>query len=260
MEIFERVDKDDLSWELYSGDHLQRYDYFKDFYKDKIILDAACGSGYGSEIMIKNGAKKVIGIDVDKNIIEKNKKKYHYSNLEFYELACENIRDLKVSFDLIVSFETIEHLKSPDEFIKQTYQVLNKDGLLIISSPNVKRFSAYLPEQTNEYHLHEFDFDELKQLLIKENFKIIQSYHQSESLEFLRYLELQHNLHQLKQMMYSSISFRIEKIIRKLFNKPLKPMSFFYPYCHKQTLNDFHIEEITESKEWYKTFILIAQK
>lgn len=261
MEIYERVDKEDLSWLLYSGDHIQRYIYFKDFYKEKNILDAACGSGYGCEIMIKNYAKRVVGIDINDAIIRKNIKTYQYPNLEFLNIPCENINQLESKFDIITSFETIEHLKEPKVFIQYAYDLLVDNGILIISTPNVKRFKESNQSNIqNHYHLHEFSLDELKDILMNCHFKIKTIYHQSESIEFLRYMEIQHNFHQFRQIVKSSIAFRIESIIRKILCKPYRPIPFFYPYCHKQTINDFVIEELNKPEDWYKTFIIIAQK
>jgi 2-polyprenyl-3-methyl-5-hydroxy-6-metoxy-1,4-benzoquinol methylase len=258
--FFERVNSDDISWFLYSGDHIQRYKYFEKFYKDKIVLDAACGSGYGSEMISKNGAKKAIGIDINEQIIKDNNRKYNFSNLSFKQLNCQNLTKLNETFDLVISFETIEHLEDPDTFVKEVYKVLNKNGIFICSTPNILRFKeSNLSKLNNEYHLHEFTFEELHNLLSK-YFKIIDTYAQTESLQFLRYLELKNDLFQFQQVVKSSIAMRIELFIRKILNKPFQPIPFYYPFCERQTEEDFVIEKIDKPEKWHKTFIFLVQK
>jgi 2-polyprenyl-3-methyl-5-hydroxy-6-metoxy-1,4-benzoquinol methylase len=258
--FFERVDPNDISWFLYSGDHLQRYKYFASFYKDKIVLDAACGSGFGCEIILKHSAKKVIGIDINEQIIDNNIKKYNNPNLSFKKLNCQNLSQLNETFDLVVSFETIEHLESPDIFVKEVYNILNKNGIFICSTPNLLRFKgSNLSKLNNEYHLHEFTFEELHYLLSK-YFKIIDTYAQTESLQFLRYLELKNDLFQFQQVVKSSIAMRIELFIRKILNKPFQPIPFYYPFCERQTEEDFVIEKIDKPEKWHKTFIFLVQK
>ena len=70
-ETVERVVPGTRSWELYGYEHLQRYLFVKEFIKDKNVLDAACGSGYGSYFMATEGnAKSVTGIDISETAIE----------------------------------------------------------------------------------------------------------------------------------------------------------------------------------------------
>ena len=51
-------------------EHITRYIFASQFIKDKIVLDIACGSGYGSDYLLKNGARKVIGVDISKETVE----------------------------------------------------------------------------------------------------------------------------------------------------------------------------------------------
>jgi O-antigen biosynthesis protein len=45
-------------------EHVYRYAFASDFVKGKYVLDIACGEGYGSAVLLKAGAEKVIGIDI----------------------------------------------------------------------------------------------------------------------------------------------------------------------------------------------------
>lgn len=126
--IVERVEPGTLSWELYRGDHLQRYHFFASLAKNKVVLDAACGAGYGSNILAESGAQKVYGIDIDKEMILKNKQRYPNPKITFISLPCEEIDKLPEKFDVIVSFETVEHLANPELFLKRPKKCSNPKG------------------------------------------------------------------------------------------------------------------------------------
>lgn len=121
--------------------HKDRYlfarDYLKNSGRDGIrILDAACGTGYGSDILKQAGAQ-IVGIDICPKTIEFAGKKYGSEKCRFMVsdvLTMGRLADF--SFDAAVSFETIEHIDNPLAFLSNLYRVLKKDGVLIISTPN----------------------------------------------------------------------------------------------------------------------------
>lgn len=257
-EIYERVVPGTLSWEMFGYDHIQRYQYFLNELKDKTILDAACGSGYGSFEMA-SVAKYVVGIDISDEAITFAKKNYQKNNLEFKLLSCERIDELSMKFDVVVSFETIEHLEHPEIFLEKIHQILHTGGLLILSFPNKHRHSGLEWGHKNPYHLSELYFEEYLKL-IEKWFTIEEKYHQSESVNFLRYLELKHLLHNLESKMMSSWSFRIEKFLRTIFNKPYQLPEFFHKKLEYYHEEDFCIEKIQQPENWHKTFILKCKK
>jgi len=94
--------------------HLQRYRFAQKYCENKTVLDAACGAGYGS-LMLNSVAKSVDGIDNDKETIEYAK--YHYPG-PTYKLYDLEHSFPNIEYDVIVSFETIEHLKNPFYFLR----------------------------------------------------------------------------------------------------------------------------------------------
>lgn len=74
----------------------------------------------------------------------------------------------------------------------------------------------------------------------------------------MRFLKIEHDINQLRAQMQSLIFYRVEVFLRKLINRPFKPLPFFYDKCHKQTEKDFTIEEIERGEDWHKTFILLG--
>lgn len=158
--------------ELGYAEHMARYFFADQFVKDKIVLDIACGTGYGSLHLLRSGAKKVIGVDISKEAIDYAKSKYQKRGIKFLQGNAENIPLESGASDVIVSIETIEHLKNPEKFLKEIKRVLKKDGLVIISTPNVLVYP-----KGNIFHKKEFAPKELKTLLLK-YFKNLKIYYQ----------------------------------------------------------------------------------
>jgi 2-polyprenyl-3-methyl-5-hydroxy-6-metoxy-1,4-benzoquinol methylase len=119
--------------------HLERYYYAEKFSDNKNILDAACGCGYGSYILAKK-AKKVLRADNSDEALQYADKHYKLPNIQSMKIDLEKeIQDIGL-FDLIVSFETIEHLSPPLHVtIKKFYNLLNQGGILIISHPEMEK-------------------------------------------------------------------------------------------------------------------------
>src|SRR3569832_184980 len=90
-------------------EHLHRYALAKEFVQGKKVLDIACGEGYGSNLLAE-AAEMVQGVDIDESIIAKAKNKYTAKNLRFAGGSVEKIPFDASSFDVVVSFETLEHI------------------------------------------------------------------------------------------------------------------------------------------------------
>lgn len=155
-------------------EHLARYFFASQFSKSKTVLDVACGTGYGCKIISVTGkATKVVGIDVSAESIKFSQKYYRKDNIDYLVDDAQTLSSQSNdSFDLIVSFETIEHLNYPEKFIKQTKRLLKNDGILIISTPNTNTYP-----KGNKYHINEQTPDEFR-LLLKKYYKYVENYYQ----------------------------------------------------------------------------------
>lgn len=163
-----------------SVEHLHRYNSVLPLIKGKVVLDIACGEGYGSALMAKT-AKSVIGVDISDECILHASSAYNttdYPNLLFQKGEAERIPAHDNSFDVVVSFETIEHISADSQkiFLAEVKRVLKKGGLFIISTPDQDNYSNRY-EHVNEFHLHELKRDEFKALL-SQNFAYAQFYEQ----------------------------------------------------------------------------------
>jgi len=144
-------------------EHYHRYAFAQRLIKDKIVLDAACGEGYGSNILAHK-AKHVTGIDIDINSITHAKNRYKKENLTFNKESCTKLSCKENFYDVIISFETLEHLGQQQEMLAEFDRVLKPNGLLIISTPDKKHYSD-ISGFENEFHVKELYKSEFQSLI-----------------------------------------------------------------------------------------------
>ena len=144
-------------------EHIHRYLQACEIAEGKTVLDIACGEGYGSALLASK-AKHVTGVDLSIEAIEHARTRYVKENLEFKVGNASEIPLPDAGFDLVVSFETIEHLAEQVEMIQEIKRVLRPDGILLISTPDKHNYSD-TTGYTNPYHVKEFYQHEFKQLL-----------------------------------------------------------------------------------------------
>jgi 2-polyprenyl-3-methyl-5-hydroxy-6-metoxy-1,4-benzoquinol methylase len=178
MEIIERIDPLLHKKDLMYPEHLGRYVFAAQFVRDKTVLDAACGNGYGSYYLADCGkAARVFGVDLAEEAIDYSRKHYQLQNIEFIQGDAENLTAIRDgSMDVVVSFETIEHLADYYAYLREIARVLKPGGILVISCPN-----DFIFNPDNPYHLHKFNLEEFQSLL-KNKFKHIQFFAQNNML------------------------------------------------------------------------------
>ncbi|HDS0949464.1 TPA: methyltransferase domain-containing protein [Stenotrophomonas maltophilia] len=140
-------------------EHLHRYHFASRFCQGKRVLDVACGEGYGSRIL-SNAASSVVGVDISADAVAHAQGKYASGSLEFVEASAASLPLPDDSFDVVVSFETIEHHDQHEEMLSEIRRVLRPGGLLVLSSPN-KQYYSIEPGYSNPYHVKELFREEL---------------------------------------------------------------------------------------------------
>jgi len=132
--------------------------------KKSFVLEVGCGEGYGTSMLSKK-AKKIIGIDVDKKIIEHASKKYGTEKCRFEVYDGKKIPYKNNVFDAVVSFQVIEHVKDDKNYVSEIWRVLRKNGIFLITTPN--RTHRLKPGQKpwNRFHIREYYPEELENLL-----------------------------------------------------------------------------------------------
>jgi ubiquinone/menaquinone biosynthesis C-methylase UbiE len=146
-------------------EHLNRYYFVVNQINltGKKVLDIASGEGYGSNILA-NYAEKVTGVDISSEAIAHAQKVYHRNNLEYIQGNATKIPLTDKSIDVVVSFETIEHLEEQERMMEEICRVIKTEGILIISSPD-KYYYSDVPNFKNEFHVKELYYEEFKNLI-----------------------------------------------------------------------------------------------
>jgi SAM-dependent methyltransferase len=147
-------------------EHWHRYAFARRFAAGKRVLDAACGEGYGTALLGAVAAS-VVGIDIDIATIDHARATYgEGKRTRFLAASCTGLPLPSASFDVVVSFETIEHLPAADQpdMLSEFARVLAPDGVLVISSPN-RRLYSDARDYVNPFHLQELYRDDLARLL-----------------------------------------------------------------------------------------------
>ncbi|MGH2898589.1 MAG: class I SAM-dependent methyltransferase, partial [Solirubrobacteraceae bacterium] len=140
----ERLIPEAFAGSLVLAEHLARYRFAARLARGRAVLDAACGEGYGSAMLAAAGAASVVGIDIDAETVAHARATHGIDAREgdVGRLPCED-----ASFDLVVSFETIEHVAEPERALDEFRRVLSPGGILVVSTPNG---DEYLED--NPYH------------------------------------------------------------------------------------------------------------
>lgn len=146
--------------------HTSRYDFASRFTAGRDVLDIACGMGYGSYMLAMSGAKSVVGVDISPEAVEFGSANYQAPGLRFAYADGDSGSFQPGSFDVVVSFETIEHTARPEVFLANLASYLRPGGILVMSTPNrdalMDGMTSFSP-----HHVREFDRPELDALLRK---------------------------------------------------------------------------------------------
>ena len=148
------------------NEHVARYAFAARLARGKRVLDAGCGTGYGSA-ELAGVAAQVVGVDVAAEAVDFARANYRLPNLSFEQGSCSALPHGDGCFDLVVAFEVIEHLPEWREFLRESRRVLAAGGQFVVSTPN-KRYYAESrgSEGANPFHVHEFEFAEFRNELV----------------------------------------------------------------------------------------------
>jgi SAM-dependent methyltransferase len=144
----ERIIPDELApQERTLTEHMERYELAAALLQpEDVVVDVACGVGYGAALLARQ-CRHVYGYDNAPEAIAHAVEHYGCNKIEFAVLNLDTAA--LAACDVIVSFETIEHLREPKPFLEKAKSAANR--LIILSTPIVPTRAF------NPFHLHDFD-------------------------------------------------------------------------------------------------------
>lgn len=216
-------------WYQVGLQHMQRYEFAMQFCRDRSVIDIACGCGYGAYCLARNCAKDVVGLDRSEEAITYARNNYRLPNLSFHQLDWSSSEPAMGPVDLVVSFETVEHLDNPQRFIHWIANSLKTNGKLLVSAPNALIYSRAPKPTINPYHVNEPDYLTLLSWL-SEDFIVAGEWEQSSvCAEYMPQTQLVTRSKVIKALLM------LENLVRKALAKPALDItastSFYQQFC-----------------------------
>jgi O-antigen biosynthesis protein len=154
---------------LVENEHLARYRFAAKLVQGKLVADIACGTGYGTLLLAKAGAQSVHGMDISADVIASNRERLNAPNVTFSVANAEHLSLIPDGeYDVVISFETIEHLPNVEPYLDEMVRVLRPGGIFLVSTPDKRIASVmhfFLGHPRNPFHVREYDERELIHLL-----------------------------------------------------------------------------------------------
>jgi len=166
---------------LTENEHLARYRFAARLVEGRRVADIACGTGYGTQMLAKAGATCALGMDISEDAIAFSQMNDGSPNASYVTADAQKLTDISDGmFDLVVSFETIEHLPDVEAYLNEMARILRPGGTFLVSTPDRRIASVlhvFLGHPQNPYHIREYTERELVELL-STRFEIRASYGQ----------------------------------------------------------------------------------
>jgi len=144
--------------------HLCVYEWIAAQVRGRVVVDMACGEGYGSAVLARQ-AREVIGVDANPEAHEHARLRYRAPNLRFERAL---IDDFDEPCDAIVFLQTIEHLTDPGAVLDNFRRLMARaepGGVAFISTPNVLTLAPRGAEKSgNPWHVREYRAHEFRAL------------------------------------------------------------------------------------------------
>ncbi|HEY1517690.1 MAG TPA: class I SAM-dependent methyltransferase [Solirubrobacteraceae bacterium] len=143
--------------------HLAVYEWIAARVGGAVVLDMACGEGYGSDVLARSAAR-VVGVDGNPEAHEHARLRYTSPNLTFEWGAVETFGEPQ-AFDAVVFLQTIEHVINPPAVLAHFWRILKPGGIAYVSTPNVLKLAPEgQAKSDNPWHLREYRASEFGEL------------------------------------------------------------------------------------------------
>jgi SAM-dependent methyltransferase len=146
-------------------EHASRYHLAARYVSGREVLDFGCGAGYGSAILRRAGARRVVGADRAPDAVRYAASRFAGPGVTFCAGDCLRSPFARARFDVVVAFEVIEHVDGYRRFLREARRILRPEGILVLSTPNKKTYRRLGDTPANPFHVHEFHLRGLRRAL-----------------------------------------------------------------------------------------------
>lgn len=143
----------------------KRYLFVLPYVAGRDVLDCASGIGWGSYVMATAGARKVVGVELSPIAVASARRYYAHDHLTYVNSALAKAELKPSSFDIFTSFETLEHVEEPTNFLAKLRTLARPDARLYLSTPNAIAFKFPGEAPYNPFHINEFTKEEVACML-----------------------------------------------------------------------------------------------
>jgi SAM-dependent methyltransferase len=226
---------------------------------DKRILDCGCGSGYGSKFL-SGYANQVIGVDINKEVIEYCISTHKATNLSFQNIYPNHHLPFDDNdFDVVVSFQVVEHIPDVPKYLFEIKRVLKNKGVLFITTPNRRHRLLPLQRPWNPEHLREYSlkdlYKELKHVFNEVKILGVYGIREINEIEYGRVKQspfLVYLYKPLKKALYVILPYYLISALKQMKNKAssktlkVSQNKLDQESISKYSLNDFTVDKNTE--------------
>jgi SAM-dependent methyltransferase len=147
--------------------HLASYSRALEFCSGKDVLDLGCGSGYGIASLAPH-ARSVAGVDVSTAAVEYAREQYRFPNLRYEEIIADRPTHFPAeSFDVVLSFQVIEHVVDDAAYVAEIHRLLRKGGVALFITPDRRTRLFRWQKPWNRWHLREYSDESLAHVVCK---------------------------------------------------------------------------------------------
>ncbi len=129
------------------------------------ILDAGCGSGYGSALLASELSANVTGIDLSVEAVEFAS--LRAPDVNFVNCSCDELPFADDSFHVVMNIDNIEHIPFAEKAIREFHRVLKPRGLYVVSTP-----ATFPGKSVSTYHVREYALVDFEAMLVRGGFAV----------------------------------------------------------------------------------------
>ncbi len=144
--------------------HLKAYDEANKYTAGRDVLDVGCNTGYGT-VRLAGAARSVTGVDVSPGAIEAAQARAGGEGVEFRIIDGLGLPFPDHSFDLVTSFQVVEHVADPGPYLREIQRVLRPGGLALFTTPNAAICLDEGMPPWNRFHAREYRAADLRDAL-----------------------------------------------------------------------------------------------